>query len=49
VISPLLTARSGLPTSPKNKVSPVKTQCYFSPSKRTKHELSIVCPGVCNT
>ena len=41
-------ATSGIPTSPKNKVSPVKIECClpFS-SKRRSDELSSVCPGVC--
>ena len=38
-----LFAKSGLPESPKNKVSPVKTN---SSSPATMHIDSIVCPGV---
>ena len=50
VIFPDLTAKSGLPTSPKNKVSPVYTECDFPfESFNKKQVLSNVCPGVCNT
>ena len=42
-----LTAKSGLPTSPTNKVSPVKTLCLFPfSSDNKKQDDSIVWPGV---
>ena len=44
---PGATAKSGLPTSPKNRVSPVNRQAGFdSLSINKKQELSLVCPGV---
>jgi len=43
------TARSGLPTYPKNTVSPEKRQIYSLKFERRKHELSKVWPGVCKT
>lgn len=46
VMDPCFTAKSGRPTSPKKSVSPVKTQCYLSPSSKSQQVLSIVCPGV---
>lgn len=42
-----LTARSGLPTSPKKTVSPVSKKLSLSyESMAKKQELSRVCPGV---
>lgn len=43
-----LTAKSGLPTSFRNKVSPVNTHCYLLlESTSSRQLLYSVCPGVC--
>lgn len=44
------TAKSGLPTYPKNTVSPEKRHTYSKLEfDKRKQELSNVCPGVCRT
>jgi len=50
LVTPIETAKSGLPTSPKKIVSPDNTDFYFPFSSINKNdELSGVWPGVCNT
>lgn len=44
----VLTAKSGLPTSFKNTVSPVNIHCYLLFESRSRRQLLYsVCPGVC--